>query len=159
MDELGLTISRVLRMWDDCPSLFTAVFEQEEYEGFDLDADWNRGYPQYEAMLDMVYMMVESAEESEDVFGLVSEFVMGLSPKILTELVVHLEDVVDDLCYNDTEAAVAEALVNVLTSRKGEEEEEEEEEEESKSLDTDFGLYVDARGAVVCGAKNRVGCY
>lgn len=154
LDELDMTISRVLRIWKEHDSLFTEVFDQEEGDGLFDDRWMDEPSMHFDPMMDEVYKLSVSASESENVFELVQKFVDDLPSKLLKELVMNLEEVVDELSYNsfETDQYISECLVDILTSC-------EEEEEEEEELGGDFGMYVDQRGMVVCGKKNRVGCY
>jgi len=153
LDELELTVSRVVSIWSN-PLLFEKVFEQEEASG------WYRGQGefsdsiQYDTLMDKVYELSGLAADHKDVGSLVQNFVDDLPPKLLVELVTNLEEVIDELSYYnfDTDELVVEHLINIIMDC-------EEEEEEDDRWDNDFGLYVDQRGGVVCSKKNRVGCY
>ena len=160
LDELDLTVSRVLRMWKNYPQLFSEVFEQEEYKGYDYNNDdwgWDLQPPlaEYDRVLEQIYVtVVDKVRDDHDIPNLVRNFIDELPADLMTELVVYLDEIVDELCVNDVEVQIAEELMSTITPPSGGWGEVEEDED-----DDDFGLYVDARGAVVCGAKNRVGCY
>lgn len=138
LDEMELTISRVLQMWDTYPMLFSEVFEQEDDASIcDFNMSFGGGPSDgYFEMWDEVYMLVEASECSDDIAELVGAFIDGLEPDLFGELVEDIESVVEDLSEKNIE--VAEALSSALVTPDGE--------DEGKELD----FSVDQRGAVAC---------
>lgn len=159
LDDLELTVSRVLRMWVNCPDLFSKRFEAEpdtvwKGGGFGLHEDWD--FRLYDQIMDSVYQLSADARVCDDIPALVDRFINELGSDHLQILVESLEDIVDDLYYSGdaTVSRVADALVGLLVLGDNSEEEEE---EDLDFLDCPDGFCVNSRGTVVGRTLNRAG--
>jgi len=130
LDELQLTVDRVLRMWKDCPTLFTETFEQEDNDRF---ANWDYkfygsgvgGYDDFDNLMDSIYMVTMDVKEGQDSHEAVAQYIDALSKKSVRTLMENLEEVVEEL-YNYGDEVVdqtADALLDLFRITEKEEEE------------------------------------
>lgn len=158
LDELELTVTRVLRMWEYCPELFTKIFEAEESDGWwdmgDSFSGENWDYDGYHDMMDSVYQLSEGLSIDEDIPMIVHNYLEALPTRLMNSLVENLEEVVQDLeCgLDEIERQIAKALVSLLIDDYGKALE-----EELDYLEGADGFCVNSRGTVVGRTMNKAG--
>ncbi len=119
LDELNMTVSRVLEVWKNSSGLFDKVYQQiEDVFG---ESFYHQGYDMnYDLLMEEIDGLTVDVEETEieeaEIVFLVQAFLDNLSPKLLDTLLLNLPDVASEVYAGSiSDSLVADALIHLLS--------------------------------------------